>query len=196
MSDKPLKDRLKNISHTVLSDEWAQLARYEFDYQRRDGGWDHQTREVYDRGNAVAVLPYDPARGTVLLLKQFRLPAFLNGDTAPLIEVCAGVLDEDDPEACARREAREELGYQLRNVEYVCKAYSSPGSVLERIWCFTARYSPEDRVSEGGGVADEGEDIEILELTLEEACGMIASGDIMDAKTILLLQHLKLSLTD
>ena len=195
MNGKPLKDRLKNISHTVLSDEWARLSRYEFDYQRRDGTWDRQNREVYDRGNAVAVLPHDPARGTVLLLKQFRLPAFLNGDTAPLLEACAGVLDEDDPEACARREAREELGYQLSDMAYVCKAYSSPGSVLERIWCFTARYSPEDKVSEGGGIADEGEDIEILEVALDEAFAMIASGDIIDAKTILLLQHLKLSLT-
>jgi nudix-type nucleoside diphosphatase (YffH/AdpP family) len=139
------------------------------------------------------VLPYDPARGTVLLVRQFRLPAHLAGRTDPLIEVCAGKLDADDPETCARREAEEELGYRLGPLERAFEAFMSPGAVTERISFFLAPYSAADRVSAGGGHESEGEDIEVLELAFDEALAMVGRGQIVDAKTILLLQHLKLS---
>ena len=194
MSQRPLTQRLKNFSQTVLSDEWAELSRHEFDYQHSDGRWERQVREVYDRGDAIAVLPFDRMRGTVLLLRQFRLPAFLNGEERPLIEACAGVIDEDDAKACVQREALEELGYRLNRISLACRAYSSPGSVNECVWCFTADYTAADKVSEGGGEVSEGEDIEVLEMSLEDAVALIASGEITDMKTILLLQHLRLSL--
>ena len=194
MSGKTGKSPVRNLKRTVLSEDWAVLSKYAFDYRRRDGEWEHQDREIYHRGDAAAVLPFDPRRGTVLLVRQFRLPGYLKDGLDSMLEVCAGVLDEYDAEACVRREAFEELGYRLHGVTPAFKAYSSPGSVTERVFCFTATYGESDRVSEGGGRADEGEDIEILELPLDEALGLIPAGGITDAKTIALIQHLKLSL--
>ncbi|WP_143435374.1 NUDIX domain-containing protein [Henriciella aquimarina] len=190
---------MKNIERTVLSDDWAVLSKYEFDYRHSDGRWEHQDREVYDRGESVAVLPYDPGRGTVLLLRQFRLPVALTeeaaaGEEGLLIEACAGAVDDDSTEETVHREALEELGVRLHEARAAFTAYSSPGSLSERVACYTARYAPSDRVEAGGGRSDEGEDIEVLEMPLEEAFAMIASGAIRDAKTIALLQHLKLSL--
>ena len=177
----------------ILSDDWAVLKKTTFDYHRRDGRWETQVRQTYDRGDGAAVLPFDPDRKTVLLVRQFRYPCYVNGHAEPMIEVCAGKLDADDPEACVRREAEEELGYRLGDIRRVFNSFMSPGSITERLSLFVARYSPADRVSAGGGHADEGEDIEVLELTLDEAMTMIARGDINDAKTVMLLQHAKLS---
>lgn len=190
MTDEP-NVRIKAAD--PLYQGWASLTSYRIDYRRRDGGWDAQTRVVIDIGDAAAVLPYDAARGTVLLVRQFRLPAHLAGRTDPLIEVCAGKLDADDPETCARREAEEELGYRLGPLERAFEAFMSPGAVTERISFFLAPYSAADRVSAGGGHESEGEDIEVLELAYDEALAMVGRGQIVDAKTILLLQHLKLS---
>ena len=196
MTARPKKDRIKIRQSTVLSDDWASLTRYTFDYWRSDRRQDTQVREVYDRGESAAVLPFDPDRGTVLLTRQFRLPAWLNaGDSSAwMIEVCAGLLDGDNAEEGIRREALEELGYQLHDLTLACRVYSSPGGIKERISHFLARYSPQDRLTGGGGEAHEGEDIDVLEMHFNEAFAMITSGEIMDAKTILLLQHLKLQL--
>jgi nudix-type nucleoside diphosphatase (YffH/AdpP family) len=187
-----LQDRIRIRSVEVLSDEWAVLKKTVFDYRRSDGVWETQTRQTYDRGDGAVILPYDRERDTVLLVKQFRYPAYITGHPEPLIEACAGLLDEDDPETCIRREAEEELGYRLRDVRRLYAPYMSPGSVTERLWFFVADYRPADRISEGGGSADEGEDIEVLEVTLDEALAMIGGGSIIDAKTIMLVQHLAL----
>ena len=149
-------------------------------------------RQTYDRGHASVILPYDPQRGTVLLVRQFRLPVFLQGHREPLIEACAGLLDDLDPEACIRKEAQEELGYRLGAVTKIFDIYMSPGSVTERLSFFTAEYSPSDRISEGGGDPSEGEDIEVLEMPLTEAVALVESGGIIDAKTVMLVQQLAL----
>lgn len=181
------------LSDDLLSDFWGKLRKVSFERPRRDGTVETQVREVYDRGDGAAVLPVDPARGTVLLVRQFRLPAHLNRQNGYLVEVCAGVVENDDAEATARKEAEEELGYRLTQVEHVFDAFMSPGAMTERISCFMARYFPADQISAGGGDASEGEDIEVLELPLPRAFAMIASGDIVDAKTIMLLQHAMLA---
>jgi nudix-type nucleoside diphosphatase (YffH/AdpP family) len=187
-TDEPIHIR----SVEVLSDDWAILKKFTFDYRRRDGSLETQVRQTYDRGHGAVILPYDPERGTVLLVRQFRLPAYVSGHPEPLIEACAGLLDRDSPETCIRREAQEELGYRLGAVEQAFHAFMSPGSVTERLMFFTARYSPEDRIGRGGGDAHEGEDIEVLELALDEALAMIDGGRIIDGKTIMLLQHVRL----
>jgi nudix-type nucleoside diphosphatase (YffH/AdpP family) len=187
-----LDDRIRIKSVEVLSDGWAVLKKTTFDYRRRDDVWETQVRETYDRGDGAAILPYDPVRGMVLLVRQFRYAAYVTGHCEPLIECCAGLLDEDDPETCIRREAEEELGYRLRHVHRLYACYMSPGSVTERLWLFAAQYSPADRISDGGGHAGEGEDIEVLETTLDEVLAAIADGRIVDAKTIILAQHLAL----
>ena len=184
---------LRILKVEVLSDDWATLKKTTLEYLRRDGTWSTQVRQTFDRGDGAAVLPYDAARGMVLLVRQFRYPAYVHGHHEPLIEVCAGVLDADDPETCARKEAQEELGYRLGKLSLVFDAFMSPGSVTERLSLFTAPYRPEDRFSDGGGHASEGEDIEVLEITLEQALAMMAAGKIIDAKTVMLLQHAKLA---
>lgn len=183
--------RIRSVQ--ILSDDWAILKKTIFDYRRRDGTWETQVRQTYDRGDGAVILPYDPERSTVLLVRQFRLPAYVNGHAEPLIEACAGLLDRDDPETCIRREAEEELGYRLGRVERVFDAFMSPGSVTERLAFFVARYAASDRVTDGGGDAGEGEDIETLEPTLDEALALVARGAIVDGKTIMLLQHAKLA---
>jgi nudix-type nucleoside diphosphatase (YffH/AdpP family) len=189
---KSQDNEIRNHSSEVLSDGWGKFYKHTFELKRRDGTWDRQVREVYDRGHAAVILPYDPVRGTVLLVRQFRLPAFLNGDRAPLIEACAGILDGLDPETCIRKETEEELGYRLGSVKRIYDIYMSPGSVTEKLSFFTAEYSPSDRVSDGGGEASEGEDIEVLEIALSEAIALVDSGGIIDAKTVMLVQHLAL----
>ena len=184
--------KLRNLRGEVLADDWARLTKYTFEYQRSDGVWETQVRQAYDRGDGAVLLPYDPGRGTVLLVRQFRLPAYLKGHLTPLIEACAGKLDALDPVTCIRKEAEEELGYDLPNVTQIYFIYMSPGSVTEELAFFVSPYSAADKVSEGGGADDEGEDIEVLELPLDEALTMTRDGRIIDAKTILLLQHLKL----
>ncbi|HWM86030.1 MAG TPA: NUDIX domain-containing protein [Kofleriaceae bacterium] len=185
-------ERIRIRSVEVLSDDWATLKKTVFEYRRRDGTWETHVRQTYDRGNGAVILPYDPARRTVLLVRQFRLPAYVNGHPEPLVEACAGLLDSEDPLACIVREAEEELGYRLREPERIFEAFMSPGSVTERLVFFVARYQPADRISDGGGDAGEGEDIEVLELPLDQAVAMIGSGEILDGKTIMLLQHLAL----
>ncbi|MFS2029162.1 MULTISPECIES: NUDIX domain-containing protein [unclassified Curtobacterium] len=173
----------------VVSDGWHVLRRTTLDVRRRDGRWDRQQRETYDRGNGAAVLPHDPERDTVLLTRQFRWPAYVNGHPdGMLVEAAAGLLDEDDPETAVRREAAEELGIRLGSLTKVFDAFMSPGSVTERVHGYVGAYTPADLVHVGGGLEDEGEDIEVLELPLDEALAMVADGRIADGKTIMLLQ--------
>lgn len=187
-----MQDRIRIRSVETLSDDWYVLKKTTFDYRRQDGSWQTLSRETYDRGNGAAILLYDAARGRVLLTRQFRFPAFVNGHPEPLIEACAGLLDDRDPETAIRQEAEEETGTRVAAPRRVFEAFMSPGSVTERLVFFVAEYSLTDRASEGGGVAAEGEDIEILEPTLAEALAMVECGEIMDGKTILLLQYAQL----
>jgi nudix-type nucleoside diphosphatase (YffH/AdpP family) len=186
-------DRVKVHEVELLSDNWYVLKKATFSWLRRDGTWQRQSRESYDRGNGAVILLYDPDRGTVLLTRQFRYPAFANGYDDLLIEAPAGLLDDASPEARIRAETEEETGLRLRDVRPVFEAFMSPGSVTEKLHFFVGAYSPADRVSEGGGEEAEGEDIETLEVTLDEALAMIASGRICDAKTIMLLQYAALN---
>lgn len=177
----------------ILANNWYTLRKYNFDLQQEDGSWETQEREAYDRGNGAAILLYNQAQGTVILTRQFRMPTYVNGnESGLLIEACAGLLDEDNPEDCIRRETEEETGYQIGEVEKVMEVYMSPGSVTEILYLFIAAYTKEMRIHEGGGVAAEQENIEVIELPFAEAYNMIATGEIKDAKTIMLLQHLKL----
>ena len=173
----------------VLSSSWYVLRRTTFDHRRRDGRWTTEQRETHDRGNGAALLPYDAARRTVLLTRQFRFPAYVNGSPdGVLVEAAAGLLDAQDAEAAVRREAEEELGVVVGQLTRVFDVFTSPGSVTERLVCFAGPYTPADRVSAGGGLADEGEDIEVLEVGFDEALAWVDDGRIADAKTILLLQ--------
>ncbi|MYW10667.1 NUDIX domain-containing protein [Streptomyces sp. SID2563] len=184
--------RIRGVELT--SQGWHVLRRTTFDYRRRDGRWETQQRETYDRGNGAVVLPYDTERGRVLLTRQFRYPAYVNGHPdGMLIEAAAGLLDEQDPYTAIRRESAEELGIRLGDLVPVLDAYMSPGSVTERLHFFAAPYTPADRTSAGGGVEEEGEDIEVLELPFAEALAMTRDGRITDGKTIMLLQWAALS---
>jgi GDP-mannose pyrophosphatase NudK len=181
---------LRVVEERVLSDDWYLLKKTTFDLQRRDGAWQRQSRETYDRGNGAVLLLFNAQRGTVVLTRQFRFPAYVNGCAdGMLIEACAGLLDGDDPEACIRREAQEETGYAVRRPRKLFEAYMSPGSVTEKLHFFVAEVDDADRVAAGGGEVSEGEDIEVLELPLDEALRMIERGAIQDGKTLLLLQH-------
>jgi nudix-type nucleoside diphosphatase (YffH/AdpP family) len=178
----------------VTSDGWHVLRRTTFDYQRSGGEWSTQHRETYDRGNGATILLYDVDRRTVLLSRQFRYPVYVNDHPdGMLIETAAGLLDEDDPETAIRREASEELGVTVGPLTHVFDVYMSPGSVTERIHFFAAPYTDASRTGEGGGLADDGEDIDVLELRFDEALVMVDTGEIADAKTIMLLQWAALS---
>jgi len=182
--------KIKNIKKEVLSNNWYTLNKFTFDFQLQDGTWSTQMRESYDRGNGAAILLYNTKKGTILLTKQFRMPTYVNGNKDGfMIEVCAGLLDDDSPEACIKKEAEEETGYRIGNVKKVMEAYSSPGSVTEILYYFIAEYSEDMKVSEGGGLEDEAEDIEVLEVQFNKAIEMINNGEIKDAKTIILLQY-------
>lgn len=169
-----------------LSRRWAKLDSYTIRYTRQDGREDVLVREVHDHGHGAAVLPYDAGRGTVLLVRQFRLPAYLHDHDGFLIECCAGLLDGDDPAQCAKREAEEELGVRLSNLRFMTTIYATPGAVTERISLFTADYDHAARFGAGGGEAHEGEDIEVLEIGFDEMRCMVQDGRIVDAKTVLL----------
>ena len=178
----------------LLSDNWYVLKKTTFDLKRRDGTWQTQSRETYDRGNGATILLYNRERQTVVLTRQFRYPAYVNGCVdGMLIEACAGLLDREEPEICIRREVEEETGYQLSHVSKLFEAYMSPGSVTEKLHFFAAEYETRPDLTQGGGDASEGEDIEILEMTLDEALRKATSGEIQDGKTILLLQYAKLT---
>jgi nudix-type nucleoside diphosphatase (YffH/AdpP family) len=183
-------DRIRLRGETILAARRFPLREILFDYRRKDGRWQTQRYEVYGCGDAVAILPYDPARGVVLLARQFRLAAFLNGGSESLIEACAGMLAGSDPESRVREEAEEELGCRVTRLHKLFTAFASPGVSTERITYFVAEYSSSDRISAGGGLAGEGEDIEVIELPLDRALDMIGRGEIVDAKTIIL--HVKL----
>lgn len=186
--------RVRVLEERVLSDDWFVLKKTRFDYQRRDGQWQTQSRETYDRGNGAVLLLFNALRGTVVLTRQFRFPAYVNGCAdGLLIEACAGLLDGDDPQACIRREAQEETGFAVRAPRKLFEAYMSPGSVTEKLHFFVAEYEDQDRVGAGGGDFAEGEDIEVIELPLATALQMIATGEIADGKTIMLLQHAALT---
>ena len=173
----------------VTSDGWHVLRRTTFGYRRRDGRLETQQRETYDRGNGATILLYDPARRTVLLTRQFRYPAYVNGHAdGMLIETAAGLLDDDAPDVAIRREAGEELGVAVGALRHVFDLYMSPGSVTERVHFYLAEYSPADRIAAGGGLAEEGEDIEVLEVPIDDALAMVADGRIVDGKTVILLQ--------
>ena len=177
----------------VLSDDWYTLRKVEFEYRSPNGGWSTQTREAYDRGNGATILLVDWTRRTVLLTRQFRVPAYLNGHTdGMLIETAAGLLDDDDATTAIRREATEETGYRVRDAVPIFELFMSPGSVTERVAFFVAEYTPADKVDDGGGLHEEGEVIEVLEISIEDAIDQIAEGTIVDGKTVLLLQWAQL----
>ena len=180
----------------LLSDNWYTLNKVTFDYKMDSDDSEAQVREVYDRGNGAVILLYNKAKKTVVLTRQFRLPTYLNGNTSGMvIEACAGLLDAEDPEECIIRETEEETGYRLTSVKKVFQSYMSPGSVTEILHFVIGEYHPNMKVSEGGGLAEEHENIEVLEYPFNEAYQMIASGEIIDAKTIMLLQYAKINLS-
>jgi nudix-type nucleoside diphosphatase (YffH/AdpP family) len=178
----------------TLSDDWFLLQKTTFDFRRNDGSWQRQTRETYDRGHGATILLYNRALGTVVLIRQFRFPTYGNGHDGFLIETAAGLLDHASPEERIKAEVEEETGYQVGEVHKVFEAFMSPGSVTERLYFFVAEYEPGARMGAGGGIAEEGEDIEVLELPLAQALRMIAAGEIADGKTIMLLQYAALHL--
>lgn len=185
---------IKNIKTEVLSSNWYTLNKITFEYQKEDGTWETQEREAYDRGNGAAILLYNTNKQTVVLTRQFRMPTYINGNTdGMMIEVCAGLLDGDNPEDCIKKEVEEETGYKVDEVKKVFESYMSPGSVTEILYFFIGSYQEDMRIGEGGGAADETENIEVLEYGFEEALAMVKAGEIKDAKTIMLLQYAKLN---
>ncbi|MFH6987675.1 GDP-mannose pyrophosphatase NudK [Flavobacterium collinsii] len=185
--------KIKVTETQLLSDNWYVLNKVTFDYEMKDGKIESHIREVYDRGNGAAILLYNTAKKTVILTRQFRLPTYLNGNkTGMMIEICAGLLDQDHPEQAIIRETEEETGYRLQKVEKVIETYMSPGSVTEILYLFIGEYNETMKVNDGGGLDAEQENIEVLEYTFDQAYAMIQSGEITDAKTILLLQHAKI----
>ena len=187
-----ISDRIRVKDVRLLSDNHYTLKTTTFEWRRANGAWQTQHRESYDRGNGATLLPYNLTRRTVMLVKQFRYPAYVNGCDDLLIEAVAGLLDDESPEKRIRAEAEEEIGYRLRDIRKIFEAYMSPGSVTEKLHFFVGEYEPGMKIGDGGGNPDEGEDIEVLELAIEDALAMIADGRIMDAKTIMLLQYAKL----
>lgn len=183
-----------NITKTeILSDNWYTLKKITYEYTQKDGTVQTQSREAYDRGNGAVILLYNKESNTVILTRQFRMPTFINGNAdGMMIEACAGLLDQDNPEDCIRRETEEETGYKIKWVKKVYEAYMSPGSVTEILYFFVAEYSKEMKVSDGGGLEEEAENIEVLEYDFNEALEMVTNGNIKDAKTIMLLQYLRI----
>ena len=190
-----MKDPIIKIQKTeLLSDNWYLLNKVTYEYQKEDNTVETHIREVYDRGNGAAILLYNTIQKTVILTKQFRLPSYLNGNkTGMMIEVCAGLLDKDHPEQCIVRETEEETGYRLSTVHKVMETYMSPGAVTEILYLFVGEYDASMKVHDGGGLDAEQENIEVLEYTFDEAFTMIQTGEIKDAKTIMLLQYAKIN---
>jgi nudix-type nucleoside diphosphatase (YffH/AdpP family) len=188
-----MRSRVRNVTSELLSDNWGEVRKHSFELQRRDGSWQHQIRETYDRGHGAAVLLYNLDKRTIILTRQFRFPAYYMGDANPwLVEAPAGKLDGDDPLTCAKKEAEEETGYRIADLTFVGAPYMSPGSVTERLYLYVGEYHANERISEGGGLEDEGEDIETLELPFTDAMAMLDRGEIADGKTIILLQYVAL----
>jgi len=189
-----VSERVRVQSVEVLSDDWYVLKKTTFDFLRNDGGWQRQSRETYDRGNGATILLYNLERKTVILVRQFRYPAFVNGWDDLLIETPAGLLDEASPEERIRSEVEEETGYRVSHVRKIFEAYMSPGSVTEKLYFFVAEYDASSKVSDGGGMEHEGEDIGVLELGIVDAMEKIRTGEIADGKTIMLLQYAALNI--
>ena len=188
-----MNEKVKIISTEILSHNWYVLKKITYEYFR-NGKWQKQVREAYDRGNGATILLYNKENKTAILTRQFRLPSFINGNAdGMLIEACAGLLDQDDPENCIKRETEEETGYRIKDVRKIFEAYMSPGSVTEILYFFVAEYSSSMKVHEGGGMEHEQENIEVLEIKFHDAMQMISTGEIKDAKTIMLLQYAKLN---
>lgn len=186
-----MNERIRLRDQEILSDSWYTLRKVTFDYQRKNGAWETQSREAYDRGNGATILLHDPATDKVILTRQFRLPTFVNGNpTGMLIETCAGLLDDEHPDAAIIRETEEETGYRLTHVQRVMEAYMSPGSVTERLFFYLAEYSVATEQRAGGGIEEE--EIDVLEMPLQQALALVQTGEIQDGKTIMLLQHLRL----
>lgn len=189
-----IADRVRIEEVTLLSDNWYVLKTTRFAFRRSDGTWQTQSRETYDRGNGATILLFNRRQRTIVLVRQFRLPAYVNGHDDLLIEAPAGLLDNRNAEESIRAETEEETGYRIGPVERIFDCFMSPGSVTERLTFFVAEYEAKDRVGAGGGEAEEGEDIEVLEVTIDDALAMIRDGRIKDGKTIILIQHAVLNI--
>ena len=188
-----MNETIKIKETKLLSDNWYTLNKVTYEYQKKNGEWETQSREAYDRGNGATILLYNKKNKTVILTRQFRLPTYVNGnEDGMLIEACAGLLDKDNAEDCIRKETEEETGYKVTKVRKIFESYMSPGSVTEILYFFVAEYNKGMKVSEGGGLAEEQENIEVLELGFDEAYNMIYTGEIQDGKTIMLLQYAKI----
>lgn len=188
-----MNSKIKNVSTEILSNNWYTLRKVTFDFLQKNGTWQTQSREAYDRGNGAVILLYNDEAKTVILTRQFRMPTYLNGNPdGILIEACAGLLDTDSPEDCIKKETQEETGYKIDKVEKIFEVYMSPGSVTEILYFFVAKYTKNQQVNGGGDVENE-EEIEVLELDFKNALAMIKTGEIKDAKTIILLQYVKLN---
>lgn len=192
--DFMLANRVHLHTTEILSDDWGVLKKIEFDFLRSDGAWQRQSREIYQRGAGAVILPYNINNRTVILIKQFRLAPFLNEHPRLLVEAPAGLLGNSTPEDRIRSEVKEETGFNVTEVEKIFEAYMIPGFVTEKLHFFVGQYERTDRVSEGGGEVDEGEDIEVMELPFEKALTMVREGEIIDGKTILLIQHLGINI--
>ena len=180
---------VRNIQKELLSDNWYSLTKVTFEYLREDGVWETQVREAYDRGNGAAILLYNKKKGTVVLTKQFRMPTYLNGNTdGMMIEACAGILEKGNAEETIKMEVEEETGYKIDKVTKIFESYMSPGSVTEILHFFIGEYEDEMKIGDGGGVVDETENIEVLEISFSKALDLFKAGEIKDAKTIMLLQ--------
>jgi GDP-mannose pyrophosphatase NudK len=189
-----MMEKIKILKEELLSDNWYLLKKYTYETLKKDGHWQKQTREVYNRGNGAVILLYNKEFKTVILTRQFRLPSYVNGNkNGVLIEACAGLLDEDNPEEAIKRETEEETGYRIQEVTKIFEVYMSPGSVSEILYFFIAEYEQSMKVNEGGGVEHEQEEIEVLEIGYDQAMVMIGTGEIKDAKTIMLLQFIKIN---
>ncbi|MBC3759040.1 NUDIX domain-containing protein [Hyunsoonleella sp. SJ7] len=183
-------NKIKNIENTLLSDNYYILKKYNFDYLMPNGKWVNQMREVYDRGDGAGILLYNTTKKTVILIRQFRIPTYLNdNEDGMLTEIAAGMLDKDNPEACVIRETEEETGYRLKSVKKVYEGYSSPGVMTEKMHFFVGEYSDDMKVSGGGGLDSEAEDIEVMEIPFKKAVNMLHNGEIVDTRTIVLLQY-------
>ncbi|MGY2197331.1 NUDIX domain-containing protein [Pseudomonas gingeri] len=189
------KDRVRIVDSTVLSDDWYLLKKTTFDFLRSDGTWQRQSRETYDRGNGATILLFNREKQTVVLTRQFRFPVFVNGHDGMLVEAAAGLLENASPEDRIRAEAEEETGYRVQNVQKIFEAFMSPGSVTEKLHFFLGEYDGDSKVGHGGGLEAEGEDLEVLELSLGDALQAVRDGEIVDAKTIMLLQYVALNKT-
>lgn len=187
-------DRIKILETKLLSDNWYTLNKVTYEYQKKNGAWETHVREAYDRGNGATILLFNKTQRTIILTRQFRLPTYVNGnEDGMMIEACAGLLDKDNAEDCIRKETEEETGYRVSKVRKIFEAYMSPGSVTEILYFFVAEYDKTMKVSAGGGIDEEQENIEVLELNFDEAYSMIESGAVKDGKTIMLLQYAKIN---